>query len=285
MTPQQPYKKKFSFEFFPPRSPEAESKLKITQLELAKLKPDFFSVTFGAGGSTREKTFETVCAIRDETSIETAPHISCFGLALDDIKKVIDTYRQHEFSHVVALRGDIPSNSTSKGPLDYANELVELIRREQGDYFYIDVACYPEFHPQSNSAKQDLQNFKRKVEAGANSAITQYFFNPYSYFRFLDSCQRLNIEIPIIPGIMPITNRDQLVHFSNVCGAEIPLWILKRLQDFGDDISGIRRFGIDVTTELCSLLLDEGAPGLHIYSINNYESAVAIWRNLGSKIS
>ena len=285
MTSQQSHKKKFSFEFFPPRSPEAEAKLKVTQQELAKLKPDFFSVTFGAGGSIREKTFETVCAVRDETGIEAAPHISCIGLALEEIKNVINTYRQNEFSHIVALRGDNPSSSTAKGALNYANELIELIRKEQGEYFYIDVACYPEFHPQSNSAHKDLRNFKRKVEAGANSAITQYFYNPYSYFRFLESCQKLNIDISIVPGIMPITNRDQLVRFSNMCGAEIPLWILKRLQDFDDDLYGIRQFGIDVTTELCSELLDGGAPGLHIYSINNYESAVAIWRNLGNKIS
>jgi len=285
MTSAQPHKKKFSFEFFPPRSPAAEAKLKVTQQELAKLKPDFFSVTCGAGGSTREKTFETVCTVRDGTGIETASHMSCIGLPIEEIKNVINTYRQNEFSHLVVLRGDNPSGLSANGPLKYANELIELIRKEQGDYFYIDVACYPEFHPQSKSAQQDLQNFKRKVQAGADSAITQYFYNPYAYFRFLESCQKLNINIPIVPGIMPITNRDQLVRFSNVCGAEIPIWILKRLQDFDDDLDGIRQFGIDVTTELCSVLLDGGAPGLHIYSINNYESAMAIWRNLGNKIS
>lgn len=273
--------RKFSFEFFPPRTKEAEETLAVTRQRLAALKPDYFSVTFGAGGSTRDKTLETALAIRESTGVAVAPHISCIGYSLDEIRQDIATYREKGFRHIVVLRGDMPSGSLGRGRFRYANELVEFIRRETGDFFYIDVACYPEFHPQSASSGQDLENFKRKVDAGANSAITQYFYNPYSYFHFLDSCEKLGIEVPIVPGIMPITNRDQLVRFSRICGAEIPLWILKRLEGYGDDLESIRKFGMEVTTELCSVLLDKGAPGLHIYSMNRYPAAEAIWRNLG----
>jgi len=275
------YQRKFSFEFFPPRSSEAEEKLKLTQNRLAALKPDYFSVTFGAGGSTRDKTLETVLSVKAETGVDAAPHISCIGYSLSDLKQVISLYKEKGLRHIVVLRGDNPSGAIDSGPLRYANELVGLIRKETGDYFYIDVACYPEFHPQASSAQQDLVNFKRKVDAGADAAITQYFYNPYSYFRFMDDCQRLGISIPVVPGIMPIINREQLIRFSRMCGAEIPFWILKRLEGFGDDLDAIQSFGIDVTTELCAALLDQGAPGLHFYTMNRHAASEAIWANLG----
>ncbi len=273
-------RKKYSFEFFPPRSAETEEKLQHTMQRLAALQPDFFSVTFGAGGSTRDKTLETVLSVREATGIDAAPHISCIGYALDDLKQVISTYREHGLRHIVALRGDIPSGAIGSGPLKYANELVGLIRAETGDYFHIDVACYPEVHPQSVSARKDFENFKRKVDAGANGAITQYFYNPDAYFYFMDDCQRAGIDIPVIPGIMPIINREQLLRFSRLCGAEIPLWILKRLEDYADDLDAIQTFGNDVVTGLCSTLLEGGAPGLHFYTMNRHHSSETIWQNL-----
>ncbi len=272
---------KLSFEFFPPRTPAAEQNLRATVTRLERLRPDFFSVTFGAGGSTREKTFETARLINDTTGIEAAPHVSCIGSSREDLREILQNYRNHGFVHLVALRGDLPSGLAGTGALRFASELVEFIRTETGRHFHIDVGCYPEFHPQAGSAEKDLENFKRKVDAGADSAITQYFYNADAYFRFLDSCSALGIEIPIVPGIMPITNRDQLVRFSNMCGAEIPRWILKCLVDFGDDLASIRSFGIDVTTGLCARLLDAGAPGLHIYTMNKAEASEAIWTALG----
>ncbi len=271
---------KLSFEFFPPRTPAAEQNLRATVTRLERLRPDFFSVTFGAGGSTREKTFETARLINDTTGIEAAPHVSCIGSSREDLREILQNYKNHGFDHLVALRGDLPSGLAGTGALRFASELVELIRTETGRHFHIDVGCYPEFHPQARSAEQDLENFRRKVDAGADSAITQYFYNADAYFRFLDSCSALGIEIPIVPGIMPITNRDQLVRFSNMCGAEIPRWIMKRLEDFGDDLASIRSFGIDVTTRLCSQLLDAGAPGLHIYTMNKSEASEAVWAAL-----
>ncbi|MFQ5659977.1 MAG: methylenetetrahydrofolate reductase [NAD(P)H] [Gammaproteobacteria bacterium] len=281
MEAQKHYTPKFSFEFFPPRTPESTGKLQTTQQRLAKLAPDFFSVTFGAGGSTREKTFETVMDIRKSTGIESVPHISCIGFSIEKISAVLEDYRREEFRHIVALRGDLPSGAVGSGPLRYANELVEFIRKETGDYFHIDVACYPEFHPHAASTRSDLENFERKVKAGADSAITQYFYNPDAYFRFIDSCEQRGIDIPIVPGIMPIINCTQLVRFSEACGAEIPRWILFRLRDFGDDRRAIREFGIDVSTRLCDSLLSQGAPGLHIYCMNQPEASEAIWKNLG----
>ena len=280
MESQKKYEPKFSFEFFPPRTPEAVGKLQMTQESLAKYNPDFFSVTFGAGGSTRQRTFETVQDIREKTGIEAAPHISCIGYMTSDIKDVLDTYKAAGIKRTVALRGDMPSGLASYGELRYANELVEFIRKETGDHFHIEVAAYPEFHPQAPSPKKDLENFKRKIDAGANSAITQYFYNPDAYFRFIDSCEKLGIDVPIVPGIMPIINCTQLVRFSEACGAEIPRWILRRLQEFGDDRKSIRDFGIDVTTKLCSDLLGHGAPGLHMYTMNQSEASEAIWKNL-----
>ena len=281
MESQKKYAPSFSFEFFPPKTPEAVGKLKTTQADLAELNPDFFSVTFGAGGSTRDRTFETVLDIREKTGIEAAPHISCIGSLNDEIKSILDKYMESGIKRIVALRGDLPSGSVGYGQLRYANELVEFIRKETGDHFHIEVAAYPEFHPQASNAQSDINNFKRKVDAGASGAITQYFYNPFAYYRFVDSCEKLGIDIPIVAGIMPIINCTQLVRFSEGCGAEIPRWILKRLQEFGDDRVSIRKFGIDVTTELCEQLLTNGAPGLHFYTMNQSEASTAIWRNLG----
>jgi methylenetetrahydrofolate reductase (NADPH) len=281
MESQQKFTKKFSFEFFPARTPEAVVKLETTFEQLAKLNPDYFSVTFGAGGSTREPTFETVRNISDKTTIEAAPHISCMGVMADEILEVLDAYRSIGIKKLVALRGDLPSGSAGGyGQLRYANELVEFIRKETGDHFHIEVAAYPEFHPQAANASEDLKNFKRKVDAGADGAVTQYFYNPDAYFRFVDSCEKLGIDIPIVAGVMPIINCSQLVRFSEACGAEIPRWILKRLQEFGDDRPAIREFGIDVTTELCDHLLSGGAPGIHFYTMNQFAASEAIWNNL-----
>ncbi len=273
--------KKFSFEFFPPRTAEAEAKLALTFARLAVLRPSYFSVTFGAGGSTRRSTFETVNAIREKTRIEGVPHISCIGMTIDAIIETLNTYRRAGLTKLLALRGDLPSGSAGAlGQLRYASELVELIRQETGDFFHIEVAAYPEFHPQAASVKDDLNYFKRKIEAGANGAITQYFYNPDAYFRFIDSCEKLGLNVPIVPGVMPIINCTQLARFSAACGAEIPRWLLKRLQALGDDRPAIREFGIDVTTELCDRLLSGGAPGIHFYTMNQFAASEAIWKNL-----
>ncbi len=281
MESQKQYTPKFSFEFYPPKTPEAVGKLQSTQAELAAMGPDFFSVTFGAGGSTRDMTYETVMDIHQKTGLEAAPHISCIGSQIDEIKAILHKYVEKDIKRIVALRGDLPSGAAGYGPFRYANELVEYIRKETGDHFHIEVAAYPEFHPQARNPKADLENFKRKVDSGANSAITQYFYNPYAYFRFVDNCEKLGLDIPIVAGVMPIINCTQLVRFSDGCGAEIPRWILKRLQEFGDDRVSIRQFGIDVTTELCEQLLTNDAPGLHFYTMNQSVASVAIWKNLG----
>ena len=266
-----------SFEFFPPRTAAAETNLQATVARLQRLKPDFFSVTFGAGGSTRARTFETARFISETTGIAAAPHISCIDSSTEELREILHNYKDHGFDHLVALRGDLPSGLAGTGALRFASELVEFIRAETGQHFRIDVGCYPEFHPQAQSAERDLEHFRRKVEAGADSAITQYFYNPDAYSRFRDNCSALGINIPIVPGVMPITNRDQLLRFSNMCGAEIPRWILKRLEDFGDDLASIRSFGIDVTIGLCARLLEDGAPGLHIYTMNRATASEAIW--------
>ncbi len=281
MESQKQYKPTFSFEFYPPKTPEAVAKLQSTQTELAKMNPDFFSVTFGAGGSTRDMTFETVMDIHNKTGIVAAPHISCIGSQSEEIKAILEKYMGNGIKRIVALRGDLPSGSVGYGQFRYANELVEYIRKETGDHFQIEVAAYPEFHPQSANPHLDIENFKKKIDAGANGAITQYFYNPFAYYRFIDNCEKLGINIPIVAGIMPIISCTQLQRFSEGCGAEIPRWILKRLQEFGDDRVSIRKFGIDVTTELCEQLLTNGAPGLHFYTMNQSAASVAIWKNLG----
>lgn len=281
MESQKQYTPTFSFEFYPPKTPEAIGKLQTTQTELAKMNPDFFSVTFGAGGSTRDMTFETVMDIHSKTGITAAPHISCIGSQSDEIKAILDKYIDSGIKRIVALRGDLPSGSVGYGQFRYANELIDFIRKETGDHFHIEVAAYPEFHPQAPNPTADIENFKKKVDAGANGAITQYFYNPYAYYRFIDNCEKLGVNIPIVAGIMPIISCTQLQRFSEGCGAEIPRWILKRLQEFGDDRVSIRQFGIDVTTELCEQLLTNGAPGLHFYTMNQSVASVAIWKNLG----
>jgi methylenetetrahydrofolate reductase (NADPH) len=272
----------YSFEFFPPKTAEGIAKLENTSKVLAKLKPRFFSVTFGAGGSTRNRTFDTVIDIRDTSGIEVAPHISCISSTRENIREMLEGYRKKKIRHIVALRGDMPSGMVEAGEFRYANELVAFIREEEtGDHIHIEVAAYPEYHPQAPSPDKDLANFKRKVDAGADSAITQYFYNPDAYFRFIDRCEQADICIPVVPGIMPITNYQQLARFSDSCGAEIPRWIRKRLESFGEDISAIRSFGEDVVTGLCARLLEQGAPGLHFYTLNRAGPALAIWKNLG----
>jgi methylenetetrahydrofolate reductase (NADPH) len=271
----------FSMEFFPPRTPEAENQLDRVLTSLASLRPRFCSVTFGAAGSTREKTFETVISIQGRLGLEAAPHLSCIASTRENIRDVLRAYQSAGICHIVALRGDLPSGMLSTGEFRYANELVAFIREETGDHFHIEVAAYPEMHPQAANLETDLQNFKRKVEAGANSAITQYFFNPEAYFRFVDDCEARGISIPIVPGIMPITNHTQIARFSELCGADIPRWMRKRLEQFGDDRAAIRAFGLDVISDLCRRLLEQGAPGLHFYTLNQSEAVLGIWKNLG----
>jgi methylenetetrahydrofolate reductase (NADPH) len=270
----------YSFEFFPPKTPEGMTKLRETRKQLAQLGPKFFSVTFGAGGSTRERTLETVLEIRAEGS-EAAPHLSCISSTRDEIRAILAQYRQHGIRHLVALRGDLPSGEVAASDFRYASELVEFIRQETGDWFNIEVAAYPEFHPEALSARADLAAFKRKVDAGANAAITQYFYNADAYFQFIEQCNAMNITIPVVPGIMPIYNFAQLSRFSAICGAEIPRWLRLRMQDYGDDLSSVRAFGLDVVTELCDRLLAGGAPGLHFYALNQAGAVSTIWQRLG----
>jgi methylenetetrahydrofolate reductase (NADPH) len=280
MESQKKHPRTFSFEFFPPKLPESVERLRAARRQLAQLKPKFFSVTYGAGGSTRDRTLDTVLEIGAEGH-EAAPHISCIGTTKAEIVELLETYRSKGIRHIVALRGDLPSGAASAGELRHANELVALIRAATGDWFHIDVACYPEFHPQARSAQDDIDNFKRKIDAGADSAITQYFYNAESYFRFVDDCEARGIDVPIVPGIMPIGNFTQLARFSDACGAEIPRWLRMRMQGYGDDISSIRSYGLDVVTELCDRLLAAGAPGLHFYTMNQAGLTTTIWQRLG----
>ena len=280
MDSQKKFPRSFSFEFFPPRNEEGRVKLRETVQQLAQLKPKFLSVTFGAGGSTREGTYETVREIQ-AMGQRAAPHISCIGTARADIRALLDGYRRLGIHHLVALRGDLPKDAPGTGDFHHANELVSFIRAETGDEFTIEVAAYPEFHPESSSAEADIRHFVNKVRAGANSAITQYFFNTDAYWRFVEECEAQGLDVPIVPGIMPITNFKQLARFSDACGAEIPRWIRRRLEGFGEDLDAIRTFGLDVTTELCDRLLSSGAPGLHFYTLNRAGPACTIWERLG----
>jgi methylenetetrahydrofolate reductase (NADPH) len=272
----------FSFEFYPPKTEEGAVNLQQVHSQLAKLNPDFFSVTFGAGGSTRDKTFDTVIDIQTK-GIAAAPHLSCVASTKTNIRAILKDYQDNGIAKIVALRGDLPSGMMSAGEFRYANELVEFIREETGDYFQIHVAAYPEVHPQSASATDDFKNFKRKVEAGANAAITQYFYNAESYFYFVELCEKNGITIPIVPGIMPITQYAQLFRFSEMCGADIPRWLRKRLESFGDDRESVQAFGLDVVSKLCRRLLDGGAPGLHFYTMNQAAPTLAILENLKYK--
>jgi methylenetetrahydrofolate reductase (NADPH) len=269
----------YSLEFFPPRTPEGVEKLRAARREFVPLKPAFCSVTYGAGGSTREGTLATVLEIRSE-GMEGAPHVSCIGSTRESIRQVLAQYRAHGIRHVVALRGDLPSGSPDAGDFRYASELVRFIREETGDWFHIDVAAYPEVHPQARNPDDDLASFERKIEAGANSAITQYFFNPDAYWHFVDVCTRRGLNVPIVPGIMPIGSFSKLARFSDACGAEIPRWIRRRLEALSDDSASIRAFGLDVVTTMCGSLLERGAPGLHFYTLNQPALTTAIWRAL-----
>jgi methylenetetrahydrofolate reductase (NADPH) len=280
MDSQKKYPKQFSFEFFPPKTPEGAEKLRATVKELGTLNPLFFSVTFGAGGSTQQGTIDTVLDIK-KAGFQAAPHLSCIGSTRDNIRALLQNYSEHGINRIVALRGDMPSGMREAGAFRYANELVEYIREETADHFHIEVAAYPETHPQAADAQADLRNFKRKVEAGANSAITQYFYNPDAYFRFIDDCEKTGLDIAIVPGIMPITNYSQLARFSDMCGAEIPRWIRKHLVGFGDDRDSIRAFGEEIVTRMCERLLAAGAPGLHFYTMNQTGPTMALWKNLG----
>lgn len=259
---------------------EGMAKLRETRKQLAQLAPKFFSVTFGAGGSTRDRTLETVLEIQAE-GFEAAPHISCVSSSKQDIRELLTEYRAKDIRHLVALRGDLPSGEVSAGDFRYANELVAFIREETGDWFDIEVAAYPEFHPEARSPAADLQHFKRKVDAGASAAITQYFYNVDAYFSFMDQCGALGIAIPVVPGVMPIYNYTQLARFSGVCGAEIPRWLRLRLQDYGDDLPSLRALGTDVVTDLCEQLLAGGAPGLHFYTLNQAGIISTIVQRLG----
>ena len=281
MQSQKQFKRRFSFEFFPPKTPEGQVKLQDVRDELARRKPDFFSVTYGAGGSTQERTIKTVLDFQDQ-GIATAPHLSCVGSTKQNITELLDLYKENGVSRIVALRGDLPSGmGGDAGELKYANELVAFIREHSGDYFNLEVAAYPEFHPQAPSAEADLLNFKKKVDAGANSAITQYFFNADSYFYFIDRIEAMGIDIPVVPGIMPITNYSNLVRFSDMCGAEVPRWIKKQLEAYGDNSESIAKFGEEVVTRMCETLIDAGVPGIHFYTMNQSGPTLKIWDNLG----
>jgi len=269
----------FSIEFFPPKTPEGVEKLRATRARLAELNPKYFSVTFGAGGSTQKGTLETVLDIKREGH-EAAPHLSCIGGTRDSIRAVLQEYKSHGIRRVVALRGDLPSGYGASGEFRYANELVEFIRAETGDWFHIEVAAYPEMHPQAKSPQDDLQNFVRKVQAGANAAITQYFYNADAYFRFADEARKAGVDVPIVAGIMPITNYSQLMRFSDMCGAEIPRWIRLKLASYGDDAESIKAFGLDVVTGLCERLLAGGVPGMHFYTLNQAAATTALWKRL-----
>ena len=257
----------YSFEFFPPKTADGMATLRDARAELAKFNPDFFSVTFGAGGSTRDRTMETVLDIQQQ-GLPAAPHISCISSSKEEIRGLLQAYQANGIKRLVALRGDLPSGEVSTGDFRYATELVAFIRAETGQHFHIEVAAYPEFHPEAKSPAADVLNLKRKIDAGANSAITQYFYNADAYVHFIDQCSAAGINVPIVPGIMPIYNITQLARFSNVCGAEIPRWLRLRLEEYGDDMASLRAFGIDVVTDLCETLRVFGAPSLHFYTLN-----------------
>lgn len=269
-----------SFEFFPPQTPEGAEKLTAARKRLAALKPEFFSCTFGAGGSTQDRTMDTIKLIHAEGH-QAAPHLSCVGSTRDNIAALLHTYKNMGIKRIVALRGDLPSGMASIGEFQYANELVSFIRAQTGEHFHIEVAAYPEFHPQANSAREDMLNFKRKIHAGADSAITQYFYNADAYFRFVDETRKLGVTAPIVPGIMPIVRFSQLARFSDACGAEIPRWMRKTLEGYGDDVESVQAFGRDVVTQLCEKLIAGGAPSLHFYTLNQANASIEILNRLG----
>ena len=269
----------FSIEFYPPKTPEGADKLRIARAKLAQLDPKYFSVTFGAGGSTQQGTLDTVLEIIKEGH-DAAPHLSCVGGSRESIRSILEQFKGHGIRRLVALRGDLPSGYGGGSELRYASDLVEFIRAETGDWFHIEVAAYPEVHPQARSPQDDLLAFERKVKAGANAAITQYFYNADAYFAFMDQVTKLGIDVPVVAGIMPITNYTQLMRFSDMCGAEIPRWVRLKLASYGDDSASIKAFGLDVVTQLCERLLAGGAPGLHFYSMNQAVATTALWQRL-----
>jgi methylenetetrahydrofolate reductase (NADPH) len=270
----------YSFEFFPPQTAEGIQKLRATRRQLAQFKPAFFSCTFGAGGSTRDRTLETVLEIQGE-GLPAAPHLSCIGSTRENIRAILQSYQDAGIRRIVALRGDLPSGMAAPGEFRYANELVAFIREQTGDWFHIEVAAYPEYHPQARSPQDDLRNFKCKVDAGATSAITQYFYNADAYDHFVDQARASGVSIPIVPGIMPIANFSKIARFSDACGAEIPRWIRRKFESFGDDAASVRSFGLDVVTAMCDRLLTSDAPGLHFYTLNQAGLTTTIWQRLG----
>lgn len=269
-----------SFEFFPPNTPVGSEKLKAVVQDLAAAKPEFFSVTYGAGGATREKTLATV---KDIAALghEAAPHLSCIGSTEEGIAEILATYRAQGIRRLVALRGDLPSGTLNAGQFRYANELIEFIRRTQGSDWFIEVAAYPEYHPQQRYARRDLEHFAAKVKAGADSAITQFFFNPDAYFHFVDEVRKLGVEVPIVPGIMPIHNYARIAQFAQRDGIEIPRWVALKMEGFHDDAASIRAFGIEVVARLCERLIAGGAPGIHFYTLNQSALTLDICRRLG----
>jgi methylenetetrahydrofolate reductase (NADPH) len=273
--------RRYSFEFFPTKTDAGHEKLMTVARQLAGYNPDFFSCTYGAGGSTRDRTVNTVLQLDGEIKVPTAPHLSCVGDSAEDLRSLLKLYQSNGIKRIVALRGDLPSGmGMASGEMRYANELVEFIRNETGEHFHIEVAAYPEMHPQARNFEDDLANFVRKARAGADSAITQYFFNADSYFYFVERVRQMGVDIPIVPGIMPITNYSKLARFSDACGAEIPRWIRKQLESYGDDLDSIQGFGEQVISQMCEQLLAGGAPGLHFYTLNQAEASLAIWHNL-----
>jgi len=272
-----------SFEFFPPRTDKGAQSLAKVHLELAQFEPEFFSVTFGAGGSTQDGTFDAVKSMIEAGS-DAAPHISCVGSSKANIKEMVEGYLAIGVKRLVVLRGDLPSGMVERGDFSYANDLVSYIRSEFTDDLHLEVAAYPDFHPESQNPKNDIENFKRKVDAGADSAITQYFYNADSYFAYLDEVRGLGVDIPIIPGIMPITNYATLVRFSDACGAELPRWIRARLEQYQDDEASLTAFGLDVVTHLCLDLLDNDVDGLHFYALNKVEPVKTICQRIGFQL-
>jgi methylenetetrahydrofolate reductase (NADPH) len=271
-----------SFEFFPPKTDEQKATLEAALPRLKALKPEYVSCTFGAGGSTLSYTPETIRHLRDEHGLDAAPHLSCMGGTRAEILTLLEHYRTMGCKRVIALRGDLPSGMATHGDFRYASDLVAFIRAQTGDHFHIEVACYPEVHPQSDDAHADLRHFKTKIDAGANGAITQYFYNADAYFRFVDAARAVGIDATIVPGIMPISNFSQLRRFSEMCGAEIPRWLTKRLHALGDDADAIREFSADVVAELCRRLVAGGAPGLHFYTLNRAKATLAVYERLAS---
>ena len=276
----------FSFELFPPRTPEAAAKLPAVINQLASVQPDYFSVTYGAGGSNQDGTYETLMAVVEHAGIEAVPHLTCVGSTREHVAALLDRYRNAGIKRIVALRGDLPATAMSPaapGDFHYAAELVRFIRKMHGDAFQIEVAAYPEMHPQATSPGADFERFREKVEAGADGALTQLFYNADAYFHFMDRCAKAGIRIPIVPGIMPITGYANTLRFCNGCGADLPRWVRLRLEELQDDKAAVVDFGVEVVTRLCETLLGGGAPGLHFYTINQSEATLRLWKNLALK--